>query len=442
MKTVHVPFGFFPDPVGGTEVYVAALARELQREGMAAVIAAPGEARRSYVHDALTVHRFPVAPPDGIRDLYGEGDPAAAADFGTVLDRERPDLVHLHAFTRGVSMRLAREASCRGIPIVFTYHTPTVSCPRGTLLRWGRDVCDGRIDLARCTPCALHGHGVPRFAAEAAARLPQVLARRVAASGLEGGVWTALRMRELVALRTDTFRALMDHVDVVVALADWTRDLLVCNGVAPERIAIVRHGIAADGGNAVEWPQRTAHPGSLRIAALGRADRGKGFDVLIRAIRACGANIEADLYLVAQSDADANQIDAWRTLAAGDARIRFLPPLAPADVVSSLRAYDLVAVPSQIVETGPLVVLEAFAAGVPVVGSRVGGIAEMVRHEVDGLLVESDSPIAWRQALERAAGDPSFLVRMRQAIAPVRRMRDVAREMLAVYERCAQVVHV
>jgi len=42
MKVIHIPFGFAPDPVGGTEVYVAQLARDLQQLGVDAIIAAPG----------------------------------------------------------------------------------------------------------------------------------------------------------------------------------------------------------------------------------------------------------------------------------------------------------------------------------------------------------------------------------------------------------------
>ena len=51
-----------------------------------------------------------------------------------------------------------------------------------------------------------------------------------------------------------------------------------------------------------------------------------------------------------------------------------------------LSGFDLCVVPSLWLETGPLVVLESFAAGVPVLGSRLGGIAELVRDGVDGLL--------------------------------------------------------
>ena len=56
-------------------------------------------------------------------------------------------------------------------------------------------------------------------------------------------------------------------------------------------------------------------------------------------------------------------------------------------VIDRLSRYHVVAVPSQWMETGPLVILESFAAGVPVIGSALGGIADKVDDGVSGLLL-------------------------------------------------------
>src|SRR5437763_15339559 len=130
MKIVLVAFCFYPDPVGGTEVYVASLARLLRDEqGCDVLIAAPGGRSEEYAHEGLRVRRFAVSNEVGdVSELYGEGDELAAREFEKILDKEQPDVVHLHAFTRGVSLKTVRRATERGIPVVFTYHTPTVTC--------------------------------------------------------------------------------------------------------------------------------------------------------------------------------------------------------------------------------------------------------------------------------------------------------------------------
>jgi glycosyltransferase involved in cell wall biosynthesis len=146
--------------------------------------------------------------------------------------------------------------------------------------------------------------------------------------------------------------------------------------------------------------------------------------------------IQLHLFGVNQS-ADAYEREL-RSLAGDDPRIEFLPPVPNGDVVELLRVgYHALAVPSRWLETGPLVVLEAFAAGVPVVGSALGGIRELVRHEVDGLLVQPESVAAWRQALARLADDRELLQRLERGIRPPHGMDTVAEEMLALYERLA-----
>ena len=79
--------------------------------------------------------------------------------------------------------------------------------------------------------------------------------------------------------------------------------------------------------------------------------------------------------------------------------------IAPDEVIGLMADYDLIAVPSRWLETGPLVALEAFAAGVPVLGANLGGIAELVRDGVDGVLVAADDPAAWAAAIERLVQD-------------------------------------
>ena len=63
MKIIKVPFCFYPDAVGGTEIYVASLARLLREEhGCDVLIAAPGARSGEYMHENLRVRRFPVSP--------------------------------------------------------------------------------------------------------------------------------------------------------------------------------------------------------------------------------------------------------------------------------------------------------------------------------------------------------------------------------------------
>src|SRR5262249_18032257 len=147
------------------EVYVEALAHSLRVHGVESLILAPSDTDETYDHNGLLVRRFRSAPTSKhlLGELYGEGDPEAAAAFAQILDDERLDVVHIHAFTRAVSLLLVRTAKQRGLPVFFTYHTPTASCQRGTLMLWGKEICDGVLSVRRCTSCSLEGRGLPSW---------------------------------------------------------------------------------------------------------------------------------------------------------------------------------------------------------------------------------------------------------------------------------------
>jgi glycosyltransferase involved in cell wall biosynthesis len=431
LKLLHVPFCFSPDPVGGTEIYVQNLAEAQRRRGAEVAIAAPGRANQQYSVDGLEVHRFEQDEKIGLRELYGEGDPTAAAALARVLETTRPDLVHLHALTSGVSLRVAQVVKRAGLPLVFTYHTPTVSCQRGTLLRWGTEPCRGRLDVRQCTACSLESLGLKRGVAGMVSRIPPAAGRTIGNTGLSGGPWTVLRMTELLTLRQQAFRNFIEEVDQVISLCSWSTDVLLENGVPRKKILLCRHGLPLSEVSANSTRDFRPSQGPCRMVFLGRVTPVKGLDVLIRAIAADpDLPVTLDIYGVIQGpDAYKKQLQKLC-----DSRIRFRDPVPAQRIIGELSRYDVLAVPSQWLETGPLVVLEAFAAGIPVIGSDLGGIRELVRQEIDGILVEPGSVTAWAAALRRLTREPDLLTRLQHGVKPPRTMEAVATDMLYLYE--------
>ncbi|OYD99139.1 glycosyl transferase group 1 [Nostoc sp. 'Peltigera membranacea cyanobiont' 213] len=431
MRVIQVPFCFYPDSVGGTEVYVEALSRNLQQQGVEVLIAAPGEVNQSYLYNQLRVRRYAISNQvENLREMYGEGDRQAALEFSRILETEQPDLVHFHAFTSGVSLRLVQAAKQRQIPVVFTYHTPTVSCLRGTLMQWGTEICNGKVDLKTCSQCTLQGLGLDKTSAGAIANLPPQLGHWLGNLNLQGGAWTALRMTELVNLRHKALHTLLSEVDHIVAVCNWVKDVLLLNHVPSEKITVIRQGLCHNLPEKTNSSQQYAQP-TLNIAFLGRLDPTKGIHILIKALKAVPKlPISLDIYGISQaSDAYIRELQA---LAAKDPRITFKPPVPTEKVMATLTDYDLLAVPSQWLETGPMVVLEAFAAGVPVIGSNLGGIAELVEHEVNGILVEPTSVRDWSQALQRCQ-DRYLLRRLSAGIKPPSTMETVATHIRLIY---------
>src|SRR5262249_61983250 len=153
----HVPYSFVPDACGGTEVYVRGLAQRLGLRGYVSAVAAPGVEPSEYMHDGLALYRFISDQRRRLELAYGVPDEIAAANFRSVLRKTRPRIVHLHARTSAISECLVDAGRDAGAAVVFTYHTPTVSCARGTVMLFRQKPCDGFIEPKRCPAGARGG---------------------------------------------------------------------------------------------------------------------------------------------------------------------------------------------------------------------------------------------------------------------------------------------
>jgi glycosyltransferase involved in cell wall biosynthesis len=340
-------------------------------------------------------------------------------------------VVHLHSVSPRVGLRVARQAAARRLPIVLTYHTPTVTCRRGTLMKWGSTPCSGKLDVNQCTACILNSRGVPPLLAGTIATVSAPIGKLLESRRIQGGAWTALRMHNLISHSQTAIHKLLAEVDAVVAPARWVVDVLRINGVPLSKVTYCPQGVPfPDVPRTHDLRQRG---GPLRIVSLARIDKAKGLQTIVEALaRDRGLAVTFDIYGQMQHEADGFGAQLRRRIAT-DPRIRLHDAIAPRDVVPTLRDYDVLATSSQGFETGPLVVLEAFAAGIPVIGSDLGGVAERVRHEVNGLLVPFSDSRAWMEAIRRLSTDAGVLDRLRIGITKPRTMDAVAEEMKELY---------
>ncbi|MDB6118658.1 MAG: glycosyltransferase [Verrucomicrobiaceae bacterium] len=436
MKLLHVPFAYYPDACGGTEVYVAALCRFLSAAGVENVVAAPATEAADYEHEGVRVHRFAVHPAITQRMMFVEGDPVAAAGFARILDDEKPDIVHFHANSPAVSILCLREARKRGIPALSTYHTPTVSCQRGTLMRWGVQPCDGGLRPTVCAACFLNAHGMPRAIASMTAVASYVTRPLAALPGLSNATRAVLGASPLVVGRMRATHEWWSGMKKVIALCRWTESLLLLNKVPAERIRLVRHGLPTP----AKGVTKAISPSPLRLVFLGRLDPDKGIDLIINAMRlAPDLSVTLDLFIISPLGENSTAL-SLRLQTEGDPRITLRAPVPSTEVVDTLKDYHALLVPSRWLETGPLVVLEAFAAGIPVIGSDLGGIAEWVEDGRNGLLVKDLSVQAWGEALRRIAQEPDLLPQLRAGVEDPRTMREVAAEMYEIYVQVLAVI--
>ncbi len=145
----------------------------------------------------------------------------------------------------------------------------------------------------------------------------------------------------------------------------------------------------------------------LLVLVIGRLVRIKGIDVLLEALAG-----RSDVQLIVAGEGPLRST-LERRAAENRVRTTFVGQVDQDRRNELLAACDVVVVPSRPLVSGrqegiPLVALEAFAAGKPVVATETGAIAELVEHGVNGLLVPSENPSALGAALGRLQEQPEL----------------------------------
>jgi glycosyltransferase involved in cell wall biosynthesis len=218
----------------------------------------------------------------------------------------------------------------------------------------------------------------------------------------------------------------------IVVPSRWMHAALRSNGIAADKLLLSGQaaGEAFGGGGVRTPPGRSGR--DLAIGFVGRLDAYKGVQTLVEAVSLLPAETRLRLIIAGSTDEPENR-RLIEDAAQRDRRIELLGALPHDRIPAFLEKLDVLAVPSHCQETGPIVVLEAHAMGVPVMGADLGGITERIRDGVDGWLLPFDDPRAWAAAMRQAVDDPAEVVRRAANSLRTRSASDIATEMAALY---------
>jgi phosphatidylinositol alpha-1,6-mannosyltransferase len=216
-----------------------------------------------------------------------------------------------------------------------------------------------------------------------------------------------------------------ESADLVIANSDFTRKLVLEGAPGANVLAIP---LAVDDrrfapGDSQEAKRRFGVANKVVLSTVSRLDTYKGHDVVLRAIAACSERIRTKLvYLIAGRGPHQGELERQVAELGLTDQVRFLGFVPEDDLPDLYRASDLSLLCSrevaerQQVEGFGLVFLEAQSCGIPVIGTRTGGIPDAVKEGDGGWLIEQDDAAALSSFLSRLVDDPSaFLAEGKRA---------------------------
>ncbi len=368
MKILLYNTYYTPNIVGGADRVTQALAEGLNRAGHEVVVATLSKDNQFRVQhlNGVKIYYLPVnnrlshlrVPNRNfltriLWHFWSAFNPAGKKAIRALIDQEKPDLVHTHSLA-GFTVATWRIANKAKLPVVHTLHDHYLACPRGTMFVNGSNC---RLQCAACR------------------------------------IVTGMR------------RAHCDYLDAVIGVSDYIinrhLELGYFNNTAMRKV--IRN--STDKIDAHE--ARVEYDGPIRLGFLGRLAPFKGLELLLSTL----ASIQSG---------------SWKLNIAGSGSsdyVKYLKDNWPCKNVEHLgfvkpqtlfRNIDVLVVPSTYNDPAPLVILEAYAHGIPVLVSNYGGSPEMVIEGETGWVFDPDDNRSLKHKLEDLTKNPLPWIDIRQ----------------------------
>jgi glycosyltransferase involved in cell wall biosynthesis len=368
-------FNNYADRIGGAEVYAHALVEGLRARGHTVGLFG-GSPEREVDTAELRVVRRPLY--DAARLVKDAALLNALREF---IERFRPEVVHAHNVF-SIALEVVDHLGRCGVPLVQTVHDYQLLCPNSWCVRGD----DG-------SPCP-GGAGAQCFQHDCQRNYPYD----------SWGVLLSMLRQHLASAA----------VRIAIAPSSYLAERLRHHGWRE-----VRHlAYFIDR----PWPSPNGVRTEYELIWVGRLEREKGVDVLLEALPAILSAIpRVHLTLIgggSQEQALRKQVEQAKTGAA----VRFLTHIPREELSSHYARAAACVLPSVWTENSPLVAYECLSAGLPMLGSRIGGIPELIEPDC-GFTFEPHNPDDLARAVIRFLRLP-LAERDRMSVAGRRRAAD------------------
>lgn len=303
------------------------------------------------------------------------------------LNTVRPDIVHVHhAWLLGYEILEIIKKFNNSIKLYFTLHEFLPICPQnGKMIKNDRRLC-WQATPDECCEC------FPEMGAF------QILQRKM------------------------QIRHYFSFVDKFIAPSNFLQNRYISWGIAPDRIYTLENGLRPVLHGAAE--ERTPIS-KIHIGFFGQLLPVKGLLLLLDALekleKEVADHIQVEIHgsnLHNQSQEFQDEIMEHRQRLEDQGLLKWCGEYAPDEVGAKMSRMDYIVVPSIWWENSPVVIQEAFACGCPVITADIGGMAEKVKNDVNGLHFKSNNPFSLAECITRVASETHLLERLRAGIVP------------------------
>ena len=367
MKICFISNLYPPFVIGGAEISVKRAAGELVKKGNEVLVITTSPNRKSSIEDINGVRVYRINPlnlytmynhqkqPEILKPIWHGIDlwnPHSYVVVKNILKKEMPDVVHVHNF-KGLSLSVFSAVKRLNLPLIFTAHDYSLICPRANLVNGSGEICNNPSRL--CKAYVKIQKYLVNNKPDVVTAPSQFIIDKLKASGLFEGVKT-IKLPLGIKLNDEKAEKKYDVIDILY---------------------------------------------------VGALSRHKGVHVLINAFK----ELDYDniiLHILGKGKDE----DEFKKIAGSDKKIIFHGFVPDEELMQLYQKANVVVVPSIWYDNSPMVIYESFKNGTPVIGSRIGGIPELVEDKYNGFLFEAGDVCELKEMLENPIKNLSKLKRL------------------------------
>lgn len=429
MKIVLGVATYYPESKGGTEKYVHELAKYLKSNNIEVCVITPTTKQNScYTYENYEVYTFNVPSKFTTDEIQGNVICRGHENFEKIITDLKPDIFHLHTLSTSLNTYHLEIAKKLKIKSIFTAHVPGIICPKGDFITYNNKVCDGKVTASKCGYCyAKHRHH--NALGEITGRLAQSsLATQFLSSRLPQLTVGQKKERDIEHLK--------QTASIIIPVCQWLYDMFLLNGFSPNQLKICRQGVGVEIKTKEVVVKQKSYEGIIKIGFIGRLSTEKGLHNLLNAfLKANRPNLELHIVVIKLDFYDNYEyFEKIDKLVASSQAIHYQENM-PSNLINDfLDKLHVLSVPSVWLETGPLTIYEALNQKVPILGSNIGGIKELIEDNKTGFLYDFNDVEELKQILINISNQPAILKSLIENIGSVRSTKEVGRDMVKIYQ--------
>ncbi len=401
-----------PEQVAGTEFYVYHLAKSHLNQGDWPIILKPNysiKEERQFDFEGIQVIEYPESNVLSKELITGFVYPSGVSSFKKILERVRPDVIHFHEISgsNGITIGHIEAAKSLQIPIFLTMHLATYSCKTGNLFYKQKTRCDGQIIIERCTKCALNKRGVPDIIDTFIMKMGRLFFKNQYSALHSGDVRSLFNYSSYIKQLESNLTVIFEKCEKIFVLSEWYKNVLILNQAQAEKLVLLPKVYPPKVAYSVT---KKVYPNNvIRLVYVGRITKIKGLYTLIKALGLITKE-NWELTIFGQIDDQVYYEKCKRKSESICDRISWKGIVPHEEIVNTLSEFDLLIFPSEIEEMSPLIIQEAFAAGLPVLASNLRSVSDIIQHDINGFIFNVGDHLSLKQALETVLVFPNKLL--------------------------------